>query len=120
MRFTGSRCQDCGRRHLPPQRVCLECRSINRMDSERVADDTGTVVTYAIDRLAYSPNPPMIVVVVDFDGGGRFQCELTDASADDVRIGQRVAMTFRRLFTADDIHNYFWKAKPIAAEGAAQ
>jgi hydroxymethylglutaryl-CoA synthase len=22
-------------------------------------------------------------------------------------------MTFRKLFTADGIHNYFWKARPI-------
>jgi hydroxymethylglutaryl-CoA synthase len=22
-------------------------------------------------------------------------------------------MTFRRLFTADGIHNYFWKARPV-------
>ena len=22
-------------------------------------------------------------------------------------------MTFRRLFTADGIHDYFWKAKPV-------
>ena len=26
----------------------------------------------------------------------------------------RVEMTFRRLFTADGIHNYFWKARPVA------
>jgi hypothetical protein len=25
----------------------------------------------------------------------------------------RVEMTFRRLFTADGIANYFWKARPI-------
>jgi hydroxymethylglutaryl-CoA synthase len=25
----------------------------------------------------------------------------------------RVEMTFRRLFTADAIHNYFWKARPV-------
>jgi len=24
-----------------------------------------------------------------------------------------VEMTFRRLFTADGIHNYFWKARPV-------
>jgi len=24
-------------------------------------------------------------------------------------------MTFRRLFTADGIHDYFWKARPIRA-----
>jgi len=22
-------------------------------------------------------------------------------------------MTFRRLFTADGVHNYFWKARPL-------
>jgi hypothetical protein len=30
-----------------------------------------------------------------------------------VVIGLRVEMTFRRLFTADGIHNYFWKARPV-------
>jgi uncharacterized OB-fold protein len=39
--------------------------------------------------------------------------ELTDVAEDEVEIGGRVEMTFRRLFTADGIHNYFWKARPI-------
>ena len=30
-----------------------------------------------------------------------------------LKIGDRVEMTFRRLFTADGIHNYFWKARPV-------
>jgi uncharacterized OB-fold protein len=51
--------------------------------------------------------------VLDFDGGGRFACELTDVDADELSIGDRVEMTFRRLSTADGIHNYFWKARPI-------
>ena len=25
----------------------------------------------------------------------------------------RVEMTFRKLFTSDGIHNYFWKARPL-------
>jgi hypothetical protein len=25
-------------------------------------------------------------------------------------------MTFRKLFTADGVHNYFWKARPIRGE----
>jgi len=29
-----------------------------------------------------------------------------------VKIGDRVEMTFRRLFTARSVHNYFWKARP--------
>jgi hypothetical protein len=31
-------------------------------------------------------------------------------------MGDRVELTFRKLFTADGIHNYFWKARPIRAE----
>jgi hydroxymethylglutaryl-CoA synthase len=30
-----------------------------------------------------------------------------------VAIGNRVEMTFRRLMTAHDVHNYFWKCKPL-------
>ena len=34
-------------------------------------------------------------------------------------IGDRVTMTFRRLFTADGIHDYFWKAKPVRTGAVA-
>jgi hypothetical protein len=30
-----------------------------------------------------------------------------------VKIGDRVELTFRRLYTAGGIHNYFWKARPV-------
>ena len=73
-----------------------------------------TVLT--IDRIAYSPSPPIVFAVVDFDHGGRLPIELTDVEADDLTIGDRVEMTFRKLFTADGIHNYFWKARPIRAQ----
>ncbi len=43
-----------------------------------MADMPATVATYTIDRLAHSPSPPVVAAVVDFDGGGRFSCELTD------------------------------------------
>jgi 3-hydroxy-3-methylglutaryl CoA synthase/uncharacterized OB-fold protein len=113
--FSASRCQACGRRHLPPQRVCLECHAVDQMELERLADVPGTIATFTLDRLAFSLHPPVVVAVVDFDGGGRFQCELTDVDPSTVAIGQRVEMTFRRLFTAEGVHNYFWKAKPLVS-----
>ena len=45
-------------------------------------------------RLAYSLSPSVVAVVIDFDGGGRFQCELTDVDPTVVAIGDRVEMTF--------------------------
>jgi len=110
--FTGSRCQACGTRHLPPQRVCVKCHAVDRMAPERLADVPARITTFTVDRLAFSPSPPVVVAVVDFDGGGRFQCEMTDVDPKAVKIGDRVTLTFRRLITAGGVHNYFWKARP--------
>jgi hydroxymethylglutaryl-CoA synthase len=103
----------CGTRHLPPQRVCVNCQAIDQMTPERLADLPATIATFTIDRLAFSLSPPVVAAVIDFDGGGRFSCELTDVDPGSVKIGDRVQMTFRRLFTADGVHNYFWKARPL-------
>ena len=111
--FMGSRDRSTGMVHLPPQRVSLKGGAVDEMDLIPMAEVEATVATYTIDRLAFSPSPPTIVVVIDFDGGGRFTSELTDADPDEVAIGMRVRMTFRRMLTADGVHNYFWKATPI-------
>jgi hydroxymethylglutaryl-CoA synthase len=117
--FAASRCTECGFRHLPPTRVCLGCRAIDRMVEERLADTEGTVATFTIDHLAYSLSPPVVGVIVDFDGGGRYRCEMTDVNVDELAIGDRVAMTFRRVYTAQGVHNYFWKARPQHASPPA-
>jgi uncharacterized OB-fold protein len=97
-------------------RVCVQCKATDRMIEIPMADQRGTVATFTIDHLAYSPSPPVIAAVVDFDGGGRFSCELADADPDRVAIGDRVEMTFRRIITAGGVHNYFWKARPVERE----
>jgi hydroxymethylglutaryl-CoA synthase len=116
-RFSGSTCESCGTRHLPPTRVCIECGAVDRMATERLADTPATIATFTADRLAYSQSPPLMMVVIDFDGGGRYRCELTDCDPDAVAIGDRVEMTFRRTMTADGVHNYAWKARPIRTAG---
>jgi 3-hydroxy-3-methylglutaryl CoA synthase/uncharacterized OB-fold protein len=111
--FTGSQCEVCGEVHLPPARVCSRCGSIDRMHPVPMADKQATIATFTVDRLAYTPSPPLVAAVLDFDGGGRFRCALTDVDAASVAIGDRVEMTFRRVDTAHGVHNYFWKARPI-------
>jgi hydroxymethylglutaryl-CoA synthase len=110
--FAASRCLVCGFRHMPPTRACLSCHTIDQMQAERLADVPGTVATFTIDHLAFSLSPPVVGVIVDFDGGGRYRCEMTDVAASELSIGDRVSMTFRRVWTAQGVHNYFWKARP--------
>jgi len=113
--FVGSRDRKSGLVYMPPARISAKNDEIDDMDAVPMADVLGTVVTYTVDRLAYSPSPPVVFAVVDFDGGGRLPLELTDVDPDGVSIGMRVEMTFRRLYTADGIHNYFWKGRPVRA-----
>ena len=110
--LVGSECTACGTRHLPPQEVCVQCRASHQMKEVGFSDGTAVIKTFAVDRLAFTPQPPMVVAVIDFEGGGRVQSELTDVEPEKVSIGDPLEMTFRRLFTADGIHNYFWKARP--------
>jgi 3-hydroxy-3-methylglutaryl CoA synthase/uncharacterized OB-fold protein len=116
--FNASRCDNCGTRHLPPARVCHHCHAADQMSPERLADVPGTIATFTVDRLAYSLSPPVVVAVIDFDGGGRYQCEMADVDLEQVAIGRRVGMSFRRLYTASTgVHDYFWKARLIPGEG---
>jgi hydroxymethylglutaryl-CoA synthase len=110
--FVGSRCTVCQTGHLPPQRVCVKCGAVDRMRNERFADTACRVATYTLDHLAYSLQPPVVAAFLDYEGGGRFSCELTDVDPKEVAIGNHLEMTFRRLFTAQGVHNYFWKARP--------
>lgn len=108
--FVGSRCEACGQVHVPPRRVCVNCQAVDRMERAALSRKAGTVATFTVDRLAYSPSPPVIDAVVDFDGGGRYTLEVADASPEQVEIGTPVALAFRRLYTSGGVHNYFWKA----------
>lgn len=110
--FTGSRDRASEMVHLPPARVSEKGGAADDMDPVPMAHTTGTVAGYTVDRLAYSPSPPTVFAVVDLDGGGRIPLELTDVDADELHVGIRVVPTFRRLYTVDEIHNYFWKARP--------
>ena len=76
--FVGSRADDgTAEVHLPPQP--------GDATAVPMADAIGTITTFTVDRLAYSPSPPVVFAVVDFEGGGRLPVELTDVDVDQAR-----------------------------------
>lgn len=109
--FVGSEDPATGDVQLPPARVSSDGERTDEMVARPMADATGTIATYTVDRVAYSPSPPIVFAVVDFDGGGRLPLEVCDCDEGEIEIGLHVEMTFRRLFTVDGIPNYFWKAR---------
>lgn len=113
--LAGGRCTECGFVSLPPQSVCPGC---GRRDTGRpvsLAGQRGTVVATTTDLLARGAvNPPLMTALVDLDGGGRARFELTDVWADEVSQGDRIELSFRRFYSTGGVHDYFWKARPVA------
>ena len=112
----GTRCTRCGTPQYPAQRVCVnpECGAIDEMEPYRFSERKGTVFSFTGDLLAFTPHPPGIYALVDFDGGGRFWFDVTDCDLDPIQIGMPVALTFRRRYVDErsGVIGYFWKAVP--------
>ena len=69
--FVGSSDRRSGALHLPPARVSFVGGTVDDMDPAPMADVPATVATFTVDSLAYSPSPPVVFAVCDFEGGGR-------------------------------------------------
>ena len=112
VRLYGARCRNCGYVQYPAQRVCVECRKIDQGEPLRLSETPAELFTYSMDYIAGAVDTPLVVAVVDFEGGGRVLCMMTDRELDEVRIGMPVEMSFRKLRVVNGIHNYYWKAIP--------
>lgn len=110
IRLYGSRCRACGQVQYPMARVCIRCRAAEQLEDARLAR-RGTVFTFTVDHLIANLEHPLPMAVVDVDGGGRLYLQVADA--DDVQIGARVALTYRRLHEGAGNRNYYWKARPL-------
>jgi hydroxymethylglutaryl-CoA synthase len=113
----GLKCKKCGTPQIvqigQTPRVCVNCQTKDEFEPYKFSDKKGILFTYAIDQLMPTLNPPGVNGVVDFEGGGRFICELTDCDINKLSVGMPVEMTYRKMFTYKGIINYFWKAKPV-------
>ena len=119
LRLYGATCNGCGYIQYPLQRICVNCRAVDDCAALRFSDRPAQVFTYSFDYLAGATDTPMVIAVVDFQGGGRMLCMMTDRELEEVCIGMPVEMSFRRLRVVNGIHNYYWKAVPARVSGAA-
>jgi len=114
LRLQGVKCQACGTIQYPPQRVCTKCHAKDQFEPYRLSDKKAKIFTFSMDYITYPVlERPVVTSTIDFDGGGRMQCYMTDREDKEVECGLPVEMSFRKLFVKDGIHNYFWKSIPL-------
>jgi 3-hydroxy-3-methylglutaryl CoA synthase len=113
LRFCAARCRACGTVQYPPQRVCTKCGKRDDFEPTRLADKPAKLFTYALDYIAGSVDVPLAVCIVNFEGGGRALMTMTDRVVEEIDIDMPLEMSFRKLYEAEGIHNYFWKCTPV-------
>ncbi len=106
----GCKCKKCGTPQFPPTRICVECGEKDNMEPYRFYGKKAVIKTFTADYLAESQDPPNVVVVVDFEGGGRLFTFLVDCDLNSIAVGKEVDLSFRCIQAVDGIHTYFWKA----------
>jgi uncharacterized OB-fold protein len=113
----GSKCNRCGTPQYPPQRICVNpnCGAIDEMEPYRFSDKEGKLFSFTEDHLAFSLSAPQMYGLIDFEGGGRFNFDITDCEPGSLKVGMPMKMTFRRKYVdeARGVYGYFWKAMPI-------
>jgi hypothetical protein len=120
-RLEGTICKNCGAKFFPPRDVCAECKSTDMQPHE--FDGHGTLYSFTTlyqAPLGYEGQVPYSIGIIKLDEGPMVEAQLTDANAEDLKIGQRVEMVTRKLreHGAEGLIVYGYKFRPIA-NGAA-
>lgn len=112
VRLHGNRCRVCGTVQYPLTQVCIQCCTPGQLERVRLGR-RGTIFTFTLDHLIPTVEHPLPMAVVDLEGGGRLYVQVTDFAPEEVKVGQPVVLTYRRLHTGGNNYNYFWKARPL-------
>jgi len=97
-RLEAAKCQSCGEIFFPPRLICSRCKS--RKFEKIKLSDQGKILTYTVIRTGpsqFADQTPYAVGVVEMDGGGMITSQIADCEFDQLAVGQRVRVEFRRL-----------------------
>ena len=116
-KWYGSKCTNCGAVQYPIlSRACSVCRADDQLEDVKLTKK-GELFTYTLDHLvggAYL-NTPVPRCVIDLEGGGRVLVNMTEIEKpeENVKIGMKVEMTFRKEHEGAEFKNYYWKCRPV-------
>ncbi len=114
--FIGGKCSKCGTLQFPKTNICVNpnCNALQTQEPHPFAGKTGKINSFTADRLTYSPDPPAMYGMIQFEEGGRTMLDFTDIDEGDLAVGKPMRMMFRikDIDANRGFRRYFWKASP--------
>jgi hydroxymethylglutaryl-CoA synthase len=112
-----SKCKKCNWIEFPIRRICPKCYSKDEYEQVKLLDQKVKLYSFSTDTIPTIPevtDPPQGRAIIDFEGSTRMELEMTDfGNIQDLKVGQAMEMTFRRLERQGDVAAYSWKCKPV-------
>ena len=107
----GFKCEACGTVYFLKASRCKKCKCEKVITVQ--LNKTGKVYTLTNEHYFPASFPPITMLVIDLDGGGRVTVQQTDTmfpEKNTIEIGTKVKLVLRKMMENDGKPNYFWKA----------
>ncbi len=101
-RLEANYCAKCDLHHFPPRQIC-KCG--NKELETRTLPDEGEVLTYTIIHTPgsqFSDERPFAIGIIELATGARITAQIADTPFDEIEIGMRVKIEFRRIQTVGE------------------
>ena len=98
-RLEANKCKNCDIIFFPPRLICPECKK-REFEETRLAEK-GKILTYTIIRVPprqFLDQAPYAVGIVELDDGVKLTGQIVDCDFEDLKIGQKVKLEFRKIF----------------------
>jgi uncharacterized OB-fold protein len=116
--LVGTVCKTCGRKFFPPRNLCPDCRRRGRVERFKFSGD-GEIYSYTVVRsppTGFDYMKPYVLAVIRLkEGGAMLTAQVVDCRPEDVDVGGRVRMVFRKIVADNEegIIRYGYKFKLV-------
>ncbi|MFC1850475.1 Zn-ribbon domain-containing OB-fold protein [candidate division CSSED10-310 bacterium] len=97
-RLEAGRCKKCGKLHYPPRLICDACKSRD-FETDTLSDE-GTILTYTVIHTPpsqFKDQAPYAIAIIETDNGARTTLQIADTNVEELAIGKRVKLQFRKI-----------------------
>ncbi|NIN92172.1 transcriptional regulator [bacterium] len=102
-RLEANKCKKCGYVSFPPRLICPQCQ--NREFEEVKLAEKGKILTFTVIRVPpqqFVDQAPYAVGIVELDDGVKLTGQIVDCDFENLKIGKRVKIEFRKIFDAGE------------------
>lgn len=102
-RMEGAICETCKTHYFPSRSICPQCRRAGKL-TKQTFSGKGEIYSYSV---VHAPpagmelHRPYNIAIVELDEGPRLTAQIVDCKKEDLGIGKKVEMVFRRIRDGD-------------------